>query len=122
LENLSEPALKGHACEVDRSATAYSENSPLLMAVALKADRLREIKARHRTGKGVFYAVLTVWHHVSAREMREADTIEVKRQGKKSAVEAAQRLLAENAHRFSDDVKIEAEVIYELEWAPAPAP
>jgi len=118
LEDLSEPALKGLVFEANRMAKAYDEDRHLWNAVALEADRQREIKARHRTGKGVFYAVLRVWHHVSPREMREADTIEVKCQGKKAAVEAARRLLAENAHRFSEDVTIDAEVISELEWAP----
>jgi hypothetical protein len=120
LEDLSESALKGLVYEANRSARAYSEHRHLWSAVALEANRQREIKARHRTGKGVFYTVLSVWHHVSSREMREADHIEVKCQGKKAAVEAARRLLAENANRFSDDVTIEAEAISELEWAPAP--
>jgi hypothetical protein len=39
---------------------------------------------------------------------------------KKAAIEAARRLLAENAHRFSEDVIIEAKVISELEWQPSP--
>jgi hypothetical protein len=118
LENLSEPALKGLAFEANRLARGSSESRRLWSAVALEADHQREIKARHRTGKGVFYAILHIWHHVSSREMREADTIEVKCQGKKAAVEAARRLLADNAHRFSGDVTIEAEVISELEWSP----
>lgn len=118
LDDLSEPALKGLIYEANRTARAYSETRHLWGAVALEADKKREIKARHRTGKGVFYAVLHVWHQVSHNEMREADTVEVKCQSKKAAIEVARRLLAENAHRFSEDVTIGADVISELEWSP----
>jgi len=34
---------------------------------------------------------------------------------------AAQRLLAENANRFSEDVTIEAELFCDLEWQPSEA-
>ncbi len=118
LEDLSEAALKGLAYEANQAAKAFSENRHLWNAVAAEADRQREIKARHRTGRGTFYAVLRVWHRVSNKQVREADTAEVKCQGKKAAIEAARRLLAENAHRFSENVTIEAEVVSELEWEP----
>jgi hypothetical protein len=89
--------------------------------IAQEVEKRREIKARHRTGRGVFYAVLHVWHQDSPRERTEIDTIEVQCNGKKAAIEAVRHLLAENAHRFSEDVTLEAEVISELEWEPGPS-
>ena len=38
-----------------------------------------------------------------------------------ASVKVAQRLLAENAHRFSEDVTIEAELFCDLEWQPSEA-
>ncbi len=118
LENLSEPALKGLAHEANRMAKARWGIRPIWSAIAQQAEREREIKARHRTGRGVFYAVLHVWHATSPMHSTEVDTVEVRCAGKKAAIEAARRLLAENAHRFSENVTIEAEVVSELEWEP----
>jgi hypothetical protein len=118
LENLSEPALKGLAYEANRMAKVYGGVRSLWSAIAQEADREREIKARHRTGKGVFYAVVHVWHEHSPNRRPEVDTVEARCKGKKAAVEAARRLLADNAHRFSEDVTIEAQVVSELEWSP----
>jgi hypothetical protein len=54
----------------------------------------------------------------SPNRSTEVDTVEARCKGKKAAVEAARRLLADNAHRFSEDVTIEAQVVSELEWSP----
>lgn len=120
LQDLSEPALKGLIYEAERLAKGYRDERIIWTAIAQEADKQREIKARHRTGKGIFYALLHVWHEDSPRHSREIDTVEERCDGKKAAIEAARRLLAENAHRFSEDVTIDAEVISELEWQPSP--
>lgn len=118
LERLSEPALKGLAYEANQIAKTSGGTCSLWTAIGQQADRRREIKARHRTGKGVFFAVLHVWHEDNPDHGTEVDALEVRCEGKKAAVEAARRLLAENAHRFSEDVTIEAEVVSDLEWEP----
>jgi hypothetical protein len=118
LDNLSEPALKGLAYEANRIAKTYSGDRVLWTGIAQEVEKRQEIKARHRTGKGVFYAVLHVWHQDSPRERTEIDTVEVQCNGKKAAIEAVRHLLAENAHRFSENITLEAEVVSELEWEP----
>ena len=50
LEHLTEAALKGLAFEALRLA---KQESPLWQAVAAAADRQREIRSLHRSGKGV---------------------------------------------------------------------
>ena len=121
IDDLSEVALKGFAFEARRISQAYSDGRTIWETIAAEADRAREIKARRRTGKGTWYAVLNVWLHVDSREMRAADTKWERCDGKAAAVKAAQRLLADNAHRFSEDVTIEAELFCELEWQPSGA-
>ena len=118
LEDLPEPALKGLAYEANRMAKADGAVRFLWSAIAQQAERERGIKARHRTGRGVFYAVLHVWHQDSPRERTEIDTIEVQCNGKKAAVEAARLLLAENAHRFSEYLTLEVEILSDHEWEP----
>jgi integrase len=121
LDDLSEVALKGFAFEARRISAAYAEGRSIWAAIASEADRAREIKARRRRGKGVWYAVVNFWRAVDAREMRSIDTVWERSDGKAAAVKVAQRLLAENAHRFSEDVKIEAELFCDLEWQPSGA-
>ncbi|WP_375458296.1 hypothetical protein [uncultured Enterovirga sp.] len=116
LEALSETALKGLIFEARETAAQEAEHRPLWEGVATQADRIREIKARRRTGTGIWFAVLRVWHQVSDREMREMDTVEVRCKGREAAAEAAQNLLRENAHRFSENVTIQAELLSDLEW------
>jgi hypothetical protein len=117
LEDLSEPALKGFVFEAERVSKAYSENSHIWSAVAREADQKREIKARHRTGKGTFYAVLRIWMSVGRYESREVNTISVRCDGKAAAIEAARRLLAQHAENFSDEISIEPEILSDLEWS-----
>jgi hypothetical protein len=58
---------------------------------------------------------------VDAREMRSIDIVWERCDDKAAAVKVARRLLAENAHRFSEDVTIEAELFCDLEWQPSGA-
>lgn len=51
-------------------------------------------------------------------QAEEIDTIEQRCEGKKAALEAARRLLAENAHRLGDGITVEADVATELDWVP----
>ncbi len=123
LSELSEPGLKGLAFEARQRARAYDEDRLLWIAVSDEADRLREIKARHRTGKGIWFAVLQVWiSNEDGREMRELETIEEQCDGKEAAIEAARRLLAQHAAKFSDTITVEPAVYCDLEWKPSREP
>ena len=57
LTTLSEAALKGLAFEVRRTE-AFGEERGLWRGLAEECDHQREILRRHRTGKGVWYAVI----------------------------------------------------------------
>jgi hypothetical protein len=121
MERLTEPGLKGLAHEARRTAKLYSENAPLWEGLANEANRRREIKARYRTGKGAWIAMVHVWHSNTDRsEMREIDTIQRRCETKQAAIEAARELLAQNAQRFSEDVTVDASIVSELEWSSAP--
>lgn len=116
LEVLSEPALKGIAYEARRRASR-EENRKLWEGLAEGADLRREIKSRHRTGKGIWYASIDIisWddtHHNGESVLSK----EEKCGSKKDAEEAARRLLVEHAKYFSANHSLEAKVICDLEW------
>jgi hypothetical protein len=88
-----------------------------LEGIANAVDRKKEIAARYRTGKGVWFAVVEVmkWH--PTRNSGEVTgTFETRCEGRKAAVLAARQMLAEKAALFSDDVTVEASVKCDLEW------
>lgn len=116
LARLSEPALKGLAYEARRMSRDIYDPSCLYAGLAAEADRHREIKARHRTGKGTWYAVLHVFMEEDARSMREIDTVVEACAGQKAAAEAGRRLLTANAHRFSECTTLDVRLYSELEW------
>ncbi|MGY4179197.1 hypothetical protein ACVIHH_004488 [Bradyrhizobium sp. USDA 4518] len=115
LEFLTEPALKGLAFEARRFAKEYTDQ--LWLGVANTADRRREILARYRTGKGVWYASVEITHWDPGRRSGRSDSLaHEKCNSKKAAEEAARRLLAENVRYFSADTSVEASVVCDLEW------
>ncbi|GJE49986.1 hypothetical protein GOFOIKOB_3027 [Methylobacterium tardum] len=119
LEQLSEPALKGLAHELRRYARIYDGERILYEAFAAEVDRLKDIRIRQRTGKGGWYAFVRIMRWDEARtQAEEIDTIEERCEGKKAALVAARRLLAENAHRLGDGITVEADVATELDWVP----
>ena len=61
LTTLSEPALKGLAFEVRKTA-AFGEDQGLWRGLAEECDCQREILIRHRTGKGIWFAVVEMFY------------------------------------------------------------
>jgi hypothetical protein len=116
LQYLSEAALKGFIFEI-KARAAREGNDPLWLGLAESADRRREIKARHRTGVGIWYAQVDV---TSWDETRDKGQIilskEEKCSSKEEAEKAAQRLLAEHAKYFSATHSVDASVFCDLEW------
>jgi hypothetical protein len=116
LQELSETALKGFIFEV-KARAAREGNDPLWLGLAESADRRREIKARHRTGKGTWYAQVDVTSWDEAREKGQIIlSKEEKCSSKEEAEKAAQRLLAEHAKYFSATHSVDASVFCDLEW------
>ena len=115
MELLSEQALKGFAFEARRLSADDLE--PLWQGFANAADRRREILARYRTGKGVWYASVDIVQWDSLRKSGHTTSYVHERcNSKKEAETAARRLLAENAKYFSAETTIEASVVCDLEW------
>jgi hypothetical protein len=116
IEALSEPALKGFAFEARKRSKDDLDN-PLWIGIANAADRRREILARYRTGKGIWYASVDLIRWDTSQRSGQTESFAHERcNSKKEAEEAARRLLAENAKYFSAEVSIEASVVCDLEW------
>jgi hypothetical protein len=117
LERLSEPALKGLAFEAREKA---EEEAGLWTGIADECDRLREVRARRRTGRGIWYAVI----EAERPDAGDVDTTHIddvayeKCQGKKAAAEAGRRLLKEHADSLREDVMLRSALYCELEWEP----
>ncbi len=119
LEDLSENALKGLAFEARRTAT-NDENPELWEALASVCERLRELRARQRTGKGVWYAMLEAshWDDPTQRSARCFVIAHERCEGKRAAVEAARKLLRTHADRFDAQTTLDVSVKSEREWRP----
>ncbi len=117
MELLSEQALKGFAFEARRLAKDDLDN-PLWLGIANAADRRREILARYRTGKGIWYASVDVIRWDTSRRSGRTESFAHERcNSKREAEEAARCLLAENAKYFSAENSVEARVVCGLEWS-----
>jgi hypothetical protein len=109
--------LKGLISEANRRAE--DDTNPVWAGIASLADRKREILARHRTGKGVWYAVIEGIRHGHGSEAGEIFTIACEKcNSLKSAEAATRRLLVENAEKFSNLIGLEPHVYTDLEWSP----
>jgi uncharacterized OsmC-like protein len=87
--------------------------------VAALADRKREILARHRTGKGVWFAVIEGTREGRGSEPGELfDIAFAKCESLKAAEVAARELLVEHAKDFSSVIGIMPHVYNDLEWSP----
>ncbi|UPK10493.1 hypothetical protein IVA93_30060 [Bradyrhizobium sp. 155] len=98
---LSEPSLKGVAHESRQNAKS-DVDGPFWLAVAQAADRYHELLVRRRTGRGAWYAVVSILHWDAVR--RTADTsasFHERCASKKEAEDAVRRLLAEHGKLFS---------------------
>jgi hypothetical protein len=117
LEGLNEVALKRLVSEANQRAA--NRNEPLWTGIAAAAARKREILVRHRTGKGVWYAVVEGLRYDPASRGREVFTIAFEKcSSLKAAEAAARRLLVEKAEHFSKWTGIEPRVYTDLEWSP----
>ena len=115
IGQLKEPSLKGFIFESRRNAKEDLEQRHLYEALAKIGEDKLEVLRRHKSGKGVWYAVVEVMH---AREdcMESVRAIREKCNGRKAAVLAARRLLTENANLFDERVTLDARVMTDLEW------
>lgn len=117
IDDLSERSLLGLAFEARRTAD-FGEDASLWSGLADECDRQRAIKARRRTGKGGWFAVIEMFVEESRRVSRASDLAYERCEGKDAAIAAARRLLAEHADKFSDKVTLEARIYSDLEWKP----
>ena len=83
--------------------------------VAAVANYHRELKARRRTGRGAWYALVR-FNQNEDGAFTEIDRVQELCKTRKAAVEALKRLVAANTHRLGEQVSIETELLSELEW------
>jgi hypothetical protein len=107
----------GNYSSFEANRRAEGATNPVWAGIASLADRKREILARHRTGKGVWYAVIEGVRQGRGSEAREIFTIAFEKcDSLKSAEAATRRLLVENAEKFSNLIGVEPHVYTDLEW------
>jgi transcriptional regulator with XRE-family HTH domain len=117
LTELPEAALKGIAFEAREEKVGPLED-PLWTGVSQAAEKRREILARHRTGRGTWFAVIEAARRdVLGKEETLSLLACQKCSSKAEAEKAVRRLLAENAKSFDDLTSIEARVACDLEWS-----
>jgi hypothetical protein len=116
LDHLSEQASKSLAFAA-RHERCERSDAAFWDGIAKMADRNREIAARHRTGKGVWYAIVELlrWD-INSRGGEVTQTFETRCEGRKAAVLAVRQMLSEKASQFSEQVTVEASVKCDLEW------
>jgi hypothetical protein len=116
LDRLSEPALKGLAFAA-RERSEFPND--LWSGLAADCDHCREIKSRHRTGGGIWFAVIEAIRTHPGRDFAQVDDVVFKKcKSRRAAAEAARQMLMENAKDFSEYTSIEARLYCELEWEP----
>lgn len=115
MHGLSEPSLRGLAFEARSQAKGDPDHAPLYLAIGEMADDRLKLQQRRRSMKGVWYAVLDIlrWQDDSGEVI---ETFHERCQGKAMAEAAARRLLKEHADKFSAEIKIETELLTDLEW------
>ncbi|MER9412902.1 hypothetical protein [Mesorhizobium sp. M0589] len=115
IEGLKGPSQKAFAFAARERANTEAEYSHLYRAIAEMSDWHLEVEKRHRSGKGIWYAVVEIlrWEdHTGEPVGRHYERCD----NRDKAVSAARRLLAQHANQFSADTTVEAETITDLEW------
>jgi len=115
FEHLKEPSLKSFIAEAISWAELNIEYAPLYRAIAEMAEWKLEVRKRYRTGRGVWYAVLSVM------EKRDTYTEEVTRfhqrcEKRADAVKAAKDLVSKHVELLSASTWLDVEVMTDLEW------
>lgn len=122
LSSLKEPSLKGFAFHARKKAKEELEYRHLYGALAQMADDEIELKRRHKSGKGIWYAVIEV---LQTRPEGYTETVRVIRErceDRDAAVIAMRRLVAENAGLLGSDTTFAPSVITDIEWDVMAAP
>jgi hypothetical protein len=116
LDRLSEPALKGLAFKAREQADFETD---LWTGVAAECDRKREIKSRHRTGRGIWYAVIEAERPGDGPDSTYVDEVAFEKcSGRKAAVKAVSRLLSEKLSLVDERTMLRTALYCELEWKP----
>jgi hypothetical protein len=109
---LGEEQMSGAERPGDHMMTA------LYAGFAAAVDGEFASRARWKNSKGVWYAVVTIYREVSKGMSETAAEFFEKCTGKKAAISATRKLLAQHADKFDQGISLEADVYPEGEWAP----
>lgn len=117
IRDLKEPSLKGLIFKARQEAEDDPDFGPLYRAVAELAEEKLEIKRRHKSGKGIWYACLDVVSLEGPHGFPEVTaTYSEECEGRRAAVAAARKLLAEHVDKLTEHTSVDARVITDLEW------
>ena len=116
IGKLKEPSLKSFISEARQRCADDLDYRHLYDALVKMGDDQLELMRRRNSGKGVWYAFIEILHSRDEGYLETIRRFHERCEGRKAAVIAARRLLAENASRFDENVSVEASVITDLEW------
>lgn len=117
IGNLQEPSQKSFGFEARERSQLEPEYAHLYNALAAMSDWQLEVQRRHRTGRGIWYAVVEVMLHRQDIKAYETAERSYERCGSRNeAVLAVRRLLAEHASKFTEYTTVEGELLTDLEW------
>jgi len=112
---MADPEDKRHPSKF-RGRCLSGEFKHLYNALANMADDQLELLRRKRSGKGIWYAVVEVTYWREEREGEVVESFHERCEGRSAAVAAARRMFVENAHKFSHDRTVSAEIWADIEW------
>ena len=124
ISELSDQSLKAFRQEaLDNQETGSRDegggtSSALWQGLVLASDAEARSRARWKNSKGNWYAVLDLWREERKGVMTSFHQQFQKCSGKKAAIVAGHELLAQNAARFDDGIRVEVELYPEGEWFP----
>lgn len=117
MHDLTEPALAGLAHRLKLMADEEPTTAPILLGAAQMALDRKQILARKKINKGVWYAFVEVMEWDYTRHSGEVlKTYHQKCNSRKDAVAAARSMLARYADQFDANRTVEAGIESDLEW------
>lgn len=115
IDMLKDRGLKSFRDETRELAETDPDFRPLNRALYEMAEWELARRAQRKSGNGTWYAIVEVMFErdgYSEAVERHTERCE----GRKAAILAVRRMLAEHAQKFSEQTTVEAEMLTEMEW------
>lgn len=118
LSTFTEPTLRAIAFQAREDAECETDHPELWRGLAAECDRQLEIRKRHRTGKGTWYAVVELFRHKERHLAELVKTVHEKCNSKAKAIAAVRKLIVATAPDVGDEISLDSRVVSDLEWSP----